>query len=117
MSATSISIAPRQWFGIALAAIVPGQVLWFAMLYPLVPKGGAGWAVAAGLGAVATIWAVASVAAVLWLNRRKKHRFLRNALGLVVALQHGVGTIAIVLYHQDLLASHLSYFGRRQMDG
>lgn len=112
MSATSVSIPPRQWFGIGLAAIVPGQVLWFAMLFPLVPKGGAGWALAAGLGALATIWAVASVAALLWLNGRKQHRFLSNALGLVVAVQLGVGIFAIALDHQDLLASHFSYFGR-----
>ena len=109
---TGISLTPRQWLGVALGAIAPGLVLWFAMLYPLVPKGAAGWAIAAGLGVVATIWAIVSVAALSWLNGRKTHRFACNALGLVVALQLGIGIFALARYHQDLLANHFSYFGR-----
>ncbi len=112
MSTTHISLTPRQWLGVALGAIVPGLVLWFAMLYPLVPKGAADLAIAAGLGVVVTIWAIVSVAALSWLNGRKKHRFACNALGLVVALQLGVGIFALARYHQDLLANHFSYFGR-----
>ncbi len=112
MSAFRNSMSPRQWIGVALFAIVPGQVLWFAMLYPLVPKGGAGWAVAAGPGAVTTIWAVCSAAVLSWLHGRKKHRLASNALGVVVALQFGVGIFALAVFHQDLLTSHFSYFGR-----
>ena len=86
--------------------------MWFAMLYPLVPKGATGLAIAAGLGVVVTIWAIFSVAALSWLNGRKKHRFACNALGLAVALQLGVGIFALARYHQELLANHFSYFGR-----
>jgi hypothetical protein len=112
MSATGISLTLRQWLGVALGAIVPGLVLWFAMLYPLVPKGVAGLAIAAVLGVVVTVWAIVSVAALSWLNGRKKYRLASNALGLVVALQLGVGIFASARYHQDWLASHFSYFGR-----
>lgn len=112
MSTTHNSLSPRQWLGVALGAIVPGLILWFAMLYPLVPKGAAGLAIAAGLGVVVTIWAIVSVAALSWLNGRKKHRFACNALGLAVALQLGVGIFALARYHQELLANHFSYFGR-----
>ena len=112
MSTTGPSLTPWQWLGVALGAIVPGLVLWFAMLYPLVPKGAAGLAIAVGLGVVATIWAIVSVAALSWLNGRKKHRFASSVLGLVVALQLGVGIFALARYHQDLLGNHFSYFGR-----
>jgi ABC-type Mn2+/Zn2+ transport system permease subunit len=82
------------------------------MLYPLVPKGFAGLAVAAASGVIATTWAIVSVAALSWLNRRKRHRLASSALGLVVALQLGIGIFALARYHQDLLANYFSYFGR-----
>jgi hypothetical protein len=112
MSATNLSMSPRQWVGVAFVAIVPGELVWFAMLFPLVPRGAAGWAVAAGLGVVVTIWAVVSVAALSWLNGCKKYRLVCNALGLVVALQLGIGIFALAFYHQRLLTDHSSYFGR-----
>ena len=105
-------MSPRQWVGIASIAIAPGELVWFAMLYPLVPRGAAGWAVAAGLGAVVTIWAVVSVAALSWLNGCERRRLVCSALGLVVALQLGVGIFALAFYHQRLLTDHFSYFGR-----
>lgn len=108
---TSTSLSPRQWLGVAVAAIVPGLVLWFAMLYPLLPNDAAGWAIAAGWGIVATIWTVASVAALSWLNTRQRHRLVSRALGFVVALQLGVVIFALAFYHQALLASHFLYFG------
>ena len=109
---TNISLTPRQWLGVALGALVPGQILWFAMLYPLVPKGATGFAIAAVSGVVATIWAIASIALLSWLNGRKRHRLTSSALGLAVALQLGIGIFALAYYHQDLLAIHFSFFGR-----
>jgi hypothetical protein len=108
----SISLTSRQWLGVVFGALIPGQLLWFAMLYPLVPRGLVGFAIAVVSGVAATIWAIVSVAALSWLNGRKKHRLVWSALGVAVALQLGIGIFALARYHQDLLAIHFSYFVR-----
>jgi hypothetical protein len=112
MTTTSIRMSGRQRLLVACIAIVPGQLVWFALLYPLIPRGAAAWAVAAGLGIVVTLWAVCSTAVIAWLNKQKQHRLLCNAVGVLVALQLGVGIFALALFHQDLLANRFSYFGR-----
>ncbi len=89
--------------------LVPEQADW---LYPLVPKGAVGAAIAVASAAAATTWAIAGVAAISWLNGRKRHRLASRALGIVVALQLGIGIFALARYHQDLLADHFSYFDK-----
>ena len=82
------------------------------MLYPLVPKDAAGWAVAVGIGVVATVWAVGSGLAIGWLGRQTRQRLLCNAVAVALALSLGAGIFMLALYRQDVLAAHFSYFGR-----
>ena len=84
--------------------------MWFSMLFPLVPKGVAGWTFAAGLGVVATAWAGGSITAILWLNKQTERRLLCNSVGFVVAVSLGVGIFALALYRQDLVFAYFSYY-------
>lgn len=89
-----------------------GEVLWFAMLYPLLPTDAIGWIVAAVAGAIVTTWAVCSLVALVWLQSRKVHRLLAHAIGLVVALQFGLGIFAVAWHWQDPVTRHFGYFMR-----
>ena len=97
---------------IVLAGLVAGELFWFALLYPLLPKTALGWVVGAIVGAGLGIWAGANALLIDWLQHRTRFQPLFKALAAVVAVSLGVAIFWLAQGGQAFIVANFSYFGR-----
>jgi len=109
MSSPHRSILILRQFIIGCLLVLAGQALWLVMLYPLVPKGTLGWAIATGSGLAATLWAGGSVLAIGWLGKQTRMRLACDLAEIVIALSLGVATFMLASHRHGVLASQYSY--------
>ena len=98
--------------GLVGAGIAVALVCWLLALYPLVPSTARGWSAAIVSGLLAIAWAGACSAALLWLQKRRRHGLLFKAIGVMLALSLGAGIFAAAFEARAFLSANFSYFGR-----
>ena len=112
LSRSLLERKPFRVVGVGLIGLCGVEVLWIAAIYPLLPTTASGWLVVLASGAAAAAWSVASVHAILWLQRRRSMRWLSNAAAAVVACSLGVGVFLLAAHLQEFVSGNFSYFSR-----
>ena len=97
---------------LAALAAGGGLLLWFGLLYPLVPRTTLGWALAIGAGAFIGLWVLAAALAIGWLRKQSRHKLACNLLAAIVALSVGTGVFLVVANAQAIISANFSYFAR-----
>ena len=100
------------WVVVLLVGAAFGELLWFGMLYPLVPKTGVGWLLGAAAGVCVGLWAAACALLIGWLQRQSRFPILCKAIGALIAVSLGVAIFWLALNGQPLIVANFSYFGR-----
>jgi hypothetical protein len=92
-----------------------GEVIWFGLLYPLVPTSPVAWIVTLLLPIPIAAYAFFAVRTIYWIAPQPPARIWRQALAVLLAVSVGVFIfVAVYLAQHQLLGQfHYGYLRRR----
>ncbi|NML47488.1 hypothetical protein HHL11_27305 [Ramlibacter sp. G-1-2-2] len=102
----------KDWRASA-ACLAAGLLLWFAWLYPLLPRTRNGWIAAFVFGTVVIVFAALATFLIFWLGERTRFVFLCKVAAVVLALALGAAILAAAYWQQQFLRQDFGYFESR----
>jgi hypothetical protein len=109
---TSPTEATRWLSGSVLGVALGGLLLWFGLLYPLLPRTVTGWVVATVAGLAAASWAAVCVYILRRIEGRPGGGLIWKAVGVLVALSLGLGLFGLAVVAREFIAKNFSYLGQ-----
>jgi hypothetical protein len=104
---------PSEWVLPALIKwstfVIVGEVVWFSLLYPLVPTSPFAWTVTLLLPIPVGAYAYCAVRGIFWLSPQPPAALWRQLLATLLAISVGVLTFLLIAFVERQLGGQFQY--------